>query len=81
LRGRALQALAELPEGTGAGAQQVHATLAWRRPRATVPARTVGAVLAEAERLGLTGAGALTPAGRAVLEGRGPDDVARALEA
>ncbi|KAE8762845.1 helicase-associated domain-containing protein [Georgenia thermotolerans] len=81
LRTRALGVLAELPAGAAPDAAQVHARLTWHRPRATAPERTVAAVLAEAELLGLTGAGALSPAGRAVLAGDDVDAVAAALEA
>ncbi|MPV90500.1 hypothetical protein GB882_17650 [Georgenia ruanii] len=81
LRTRALEVLAGLPAGAAPDAGQVHARLTWHRPRATAPERTVAAVLAEAERLGLTGAGALSPAGRAVLAGADVDAVAAALEA
>ncbi|MFH5824835.1 helicase-associated domain-containing protein [Georgenia sp. AZ-5] len=81
LRERALRVLADLPPGAGPSPAQVHELLTWRRPRATAPERTVAAVLAEAGRLGLTGAGALAPAGRAVLAGAPADEVAAALEA
>lgn len=80
LRTRVLAALASLPAGTAPTAAQVRALLAWERPRATAPEPTVAAVLAEAERIGLTGAGALTAAGRALLDGAPADDVAAALE-
>lgn len=45
----------------------VHAVLSWHRPRATPPESSVAAVLAEAAFLGLTGAGAITPAGADLL--------------
>ncbi|TNC16872.1 hypothetical protein FHE66_13215 [Georgenia sp. 311] len=81
LRRRVLAALAELPAGTAPGAADVHALLRWRAPRATPPEASVAAVLAEAELLGLTGAGALSTAGRAVAAGEEPADVAAALAA
>ncbi|UNX55339.1 helicase-associated domain-containing protein [Georgenia sp. TF02-10] len=81
LRRRVLAALADLPAGTAPDPAAVHALLAWQRPRATAPEATVAAVLAEAEVLGVTGAGALTAAGRALVAGAGPDAVAAALAA
>jgi hypothetical protein len=45
------------------------------------PSEPVISVLTEAEYLGLVAAGALTAAGRAVLEGSGPEAVAAAFEA
>ncbi|WP_448070972.1 helicase-associated domain-containing protein [Georgenia yuyongxinii] len=79
LRGRVLRVLANLPAGTAPSPAQAHGTLAWHRPRATAPVSTVGAVLDEAGRLGLTGAGALTAPGR-VLLGGGLAAAAQALE-
>ncbi|MCK6210917.1 helicase-associated domain-containing protein [Georgenia sp. EYE_87] len=81
LRRRTMAALAGLPPGTAPDADAVRALLSWELPRATAPAPTVAAVLAEAEVLGITGAGALTDAGRALVEGAGEDAVAEALEA
>ncbi|MHB1290383.1 helicase-associated domain-containing protein, partial [Georgenia sp.] len=81
LRTRCAAALAGLPGGTAPTAAQVHAQLAWHHPRATPSARAVAAVLVEAEVLGLTGAGALTTAGQAVLDGADEDVVAAALDA
>ncbi|WP_454083808.1 helicase-associated domain-containing protein [Georgenia sp. Marseille-Q6866] len=71
--------LASLPTGTAPAATDVHAVLRWQAPRATPPEASVAAVLAEAELLGLTGAGALGSAGRALADGAG--DVAAALAA
>ncbi|HWS58766.1 MAG TPA: hypothetical protein VN257_09510, partial [Actinotalea sp.] len=48
-------------------AEQVHEQLAWRTPRAAPALHAVSAVLAEADALGVTGAGGLGAAGRAVL--------------
>jgi hypothetical protein len=80
LRARALQVHADLPAGAAPTPAHVHQTLAWHRPRATAPVSTVGAVLAEAARLGLTGAGALTAPGRVLLDGGGLPAVSGALE-
>ena len=48
-------------------ADQVHDVLAWRTPLAVPPLDVVVPLLAEAARLGVTGAGALSLAGRALL--------------
>ena len=79
LRRRVLAVLASLPAGAAPTAADVHAVLRWQAPRATPPEASVAAVLAEAELLGLTGAGALGSAGRALVTGT--DDVAAALAA
>ena len=81
LRRRTMAALAGLPPGTAPDAEAVRALLSWELPRATAPAPTVAAVLAEAEVLGITGAGALTDAGRTLVEGADDDAVAQALGA
>ncbi|MFC0713828.1 helicase-associated domain-containing protein [Cellulomonas biazotea] len=67
LRSAVLQVLADVPEGVAPTAHQVLDTLRWRTPRSVPPASAVTAVLAEAGRLGVVGAGALSPAGRALL--------------
>ncbi|MFD1717465.1 helicase-associated domain-containing protein [Georgenia deserti] len=79
LRRRVLDALAEIPAGHSPTPEQVHELLAWQRPRATAPESTVAAVLEEAALLGLTGAGALTSAGRELLASRREDAVAEAF--
>lgn len=56
--------------------EQVHAVLEWRAPRSTPTEHAVRAVLAEAELLGLTGAGALGAPGRALLAGWAEPDAA-----
>lgn len=81
LRRRVLAVLASLPAGSAPSAGDVHAVLRWQAPRATPPEASVAAVLAEAELLGLTGAGALGSAGRALSAGAEPDEVAAALAA
>ncbi|MFC4553848.1 helicase-associated domain-containing protein [Georgenia faecalis] len=71
LRQRVVATLADLPEGSAPTPAQLHALLTWHAPRATPPLASVAAVLAEAELIGVIGAGALTAAGRAAL---GPGD-------
>ncbi len=66
LRGAALDVLAEA--GGRLDAVQVHAALAWRTPRTAPTEHAVDAVLAEAALLGLTGAGALAPQARPLLD-------------
>jgi hypothetical protein len=60
----------------------VSTVLRWRRPR-RVPASldtVVGAVLREAEWLGVTGRGAISSAGRALLAGRDDSELAAAIQ-
>jgi len=64
LRRRVLILLDSLPEGTVVDAAWAHDALTFARPRRQIPEGAVGAVLAEAELLGLTGGGALSRAGR-----------------
>ena len=54
-------------------AAAVHEVLQWRTPRAAPPLHAVEAVLREAGALGVLGAGALSPAGRALLAGATDD--------
>ncbi len=71
LRRTALACLAELPKGDAATPESVTALVSWLVPRRT-PARSaeqVGWALSEAASLGLTGTGALSKAGRAILSG------------
>lgn len=67
LRRRVLAFVAGLPEGAAPSAPDVHASLAWASPRAAPSLAAVEGVLREAAALGLTGAGALAGAGRALL--------------
>ncbi|PSK99669.1 XPB/Ssl2-like helicase family protein [Murinocardiopsis flavida] len=64
-----LDALAAAPEGCAPTAESVAERLAWLRPRRQGPAYTelVAAATNEAAVLGLTGRGALSPHGRALL--------------
>lgn len=64
LRTRVLALLGDLPQGASATPAFVRAALTWQSPRRTIPGGAISAVLAEADALGLTGAGALTEAGR-----------------
>ena len=64
LRTRVLALLGDLPQGASATPAFVRAALTWESPRRTIPGGAISAVLSEADALGLTGAGALTEAGR-----------------
>ncbi|MBO3096328.1 helicase-associated domain-containing protein [Cellulomonas dongxiuzhuiae] len=78
LRRAVLDVLAAAPVGAGLSAADVHAALQWRSPRSVPPLSAVEAVLTDATRLGVLGAGALAAAGRALLAG---DDAVEALAA
>ncbi|MFE2325044.1 helicase-associated domain-containing protein [Streptomyces sp. NPDC059385] len=70
VRRRVLELLADLPEGASADPEAVLARLAWERPvRGTseLRARLARWTLADAEVLGVTGRGALSGPGRALL--------------
>nr|WP_297427254.1 helicase-associated domain-containing protein [uncultured Actinotalea sp.] len=67
LRRTVLAVLADVPPGTAPTAGVVHDLLRWRTPRSVPPLHAVEAVLSEAASLGVLGAGALSPAGRALL--------------
>ncbi|WP_251150197.1 helicase-associated domain-containing protein [Cellulosimicrobium sp. Marseille-Q4280] len=66
LRSTVLDVLADLP-GRGPGAPEVVEVLRWRTPRAVPPEQAVAGLLREAALLGVTGAGALSAPGRALL--------------
>ena len=68
LRLAVLGLLADAGPGAAPDGEQVHAGLAWRTPRSVPPRDAVDAVLREAGWLGVLGAGALPPAGRALLD-------------
>lgn len=68
LRTEVLGVLADHP-GAALTADDVVAVLAWRTPRSAPPAHAIAELLAEAARLGVTGAGALSTAGLAVAHG------------
>ena len=71
IRAATLQTLRTLPVGTSATAESVGAVLHWLAPRSGgwLRDKLIGWTLAEAELLGITGAGALAPAGRLLLDG------------
>lgn len=69
LRRRVVAALGELPAGLAPEAAELHALLAWQRPRTAPDLAAVAAVLAELALLGVTGAGALGTGGAALLTG------------
>ncbi|WP_374968146.1 helicase-associated domain-containing protein [Terrabacter sp. BE26] len=82
IRREVLGELALLAPGTAADHASLRERLAWRRPNrsATVLDEAVEAVLREAEWLGLTGRGALSEAGRALLASPAAvDEVAAAM--
>ena len=79
-RGRVLSVLAELPPCTALDAAAIADQLGWRSPRRSGQrADLVDGILREAELLGLTGRGALTSYGRALLAGGSEPAVATAL--
>jgi hypothetical protein len=82
LRRDVLDQLAAATVGLAPDRASVGAALSWHRPR-RVPARldsVVTAVLGEAEWLGVTGRGAISTAGRALLEGRADAELAAAMQ-
>ncbi|MER8006025.1 helicase C-terminal domain-containing protein [Streptomyces sp. NPDC094149] len=81
VRHRVLTLLAGLPEGTAPSAESMLARLAWERPQRReddLRARLARWTLSEAELLGITGRGALSAHGRALLGAPAP--TARAAE-
>jgi len=78
LRRAVLDVLASAPVGAALSPEDVHAALQWRTPRSAPPLSAVEAVLTDATRLGVLGAGALSTAGRALLAG---EDAVAALAA
>lgn len=72
LRAQVLEVLATAPDHDGAATalttSAVSDVLAWSTPRAVPPERAVDGLLMEAAWLGVTGAGALSTAGRALLD-------------
>ena len=67
LRAAVLAVLAGAPEGAAPDADLVLEVLRWRAPRAVPPAAAVTALLDEAGRVGVLGAGALSRAGAELL--------------
>lgn len=78
LRRAVLDVLAAAPAGAALSAEDVHGALQWRSPRSVPPLSAVEAVLTDATRLGVLGAGALAAAGRALVA---DEDAAEALAA
>ncbi|MFF4851051.1 helicase-associated domain-containing protein [Streptomyces sp. NPDC001194] len=75
VRRRVLELLAALPEGASAAPDTLLARLDWERPvrgTSALRARLARWTLTEAEVLGVTGRGALSAHGRALLEHRDP---------
>ncbi|WP_076263712.1 helicase-associated domain-containing protein [Intrasporangium flavum] len=70
-----LRELASLEPGQAADAESLRARLTWRRPNrpSAVLGEAVDAVLREAEWLGVTGRGALSPAGRVLVDEEPPE--------
>ena len=89
LRYDVLGVLASRPNGDAVSAPTADAVvevLTWHTPRSVPPVSAVEGLLAEAEWLGVTGAGALSAPGRALLSGApegsyAPEDPAAALRA
>jgi hypothetical protein len=82
LRKDVIDQLAAAPPGLAPDRPSVATALRWHRPR-RVPASlevVVAAVLGEAEWLGVTGRGAISSAGRALLDGRSDSDLAAAMQ-
>lgn len=82
LRRDVVDQLAAAPAGLAPNRDSVGAAVRWQRPR-RVPASldtVVAAVLGEAEWLGVTGRGAISSAGRALLAGRTDTELAAAMQ-
>jgi len=82
VRSAVLGVLAAAPPGTAVAADAVEAALTWQRPRRPSRLRhgLVGWTLREADQLGLTGAGAISEPGRALLATTDPDRLDRAAD-
>ncbi|SDF15071.1 WYL domain-containing protein [Blastococcus fimeti] len=78
IRRSALAALAEHPEGSGLGADDLVALLRWRTPRRADRLAPVPGMLAEAARLGIVVGGVLSSGGRGLLSG-GEDGAAAGM--
>jgi hypothetical protein len=78
LRGDILTELAALPDGQAPDLDCLADRIRWRRPmrRAEIIEAVTAAVLREAEWLGITGRGALSTAGRLLLEATAEDSAA-----
>jgi hypothetical protein len=82
LRRDILDQLDAAPDRLAAEPGSLSAALRWRRPRRVPPSvdTVVSAVLREAEWLGVTGRGAISSAGRALLAGRDESELAAAMQ-
>lgn len=78
LRRAVLAAVAQLPPDAADPAGAVHNYLRWLTPRTPPHPDAVSAVLREAELVGITGSGALSSAGAALLPVTGASDAAAA---
>jgi hypothetical protein len=78
-RRAALTAVAALPPGTAPGADDVIASVDWNNPRRRGRGEAIRWALDEAATLGVTGRGALTSYGRAVLAGEPAAELLRKL--
>jgi hypothetical protein len=72
-----LEALADLPDGSGVDAQTAAAAMIWRRPRwaARLQPGPVGELLEEAHAVGLVGRGAISTPARRILAGAEPEEL------
>jgi len=70
VRRLALEVIASAPSGSAVSVDDIRADLEWKRPRRTTRVRDVviSSTVAEAELLGVTGLGALSTAGRLLLD-------------
>ena len=83
LRGDVLAELAGLPSGQAPDLDSLTARIRWRRPmrRAEIIEAVTAAVLREAEWLGITGRGALSTAGRLLIDRKaGPSAAEEAID-
>lgn len=71
VRATLLDVLAGAPVGVAPSLDDVQTALRWRTPRNAPPSGAVAALLTEAALLGVTGAGALSPAGRVLWHAQG----------
>jgi hypothetical protein len=70
VRRLALEVVASAPAGASVSVDDIRADLEWKRPRRTTRVRdlVISSTVAEAELLGVTGLGALSSAGRLLLD-------------
>lgn len=80
-RRRLLAALNSWPRGGAPSPEEVRRWWAWHTPRSTPPVETIRAIAREASWIGVTGAGALADAGRALVEAWDDEDAEHAVAA